>query len=388
MNMVNSIGFKNLLTPILIIMIMELVMGGGGRFFTVGTLTFRIFLYIFCIPISFFYIYKKGNVDLYIIYILGAFTFTIILSIIIGIINEASTLLIYEDVKPLMFFFNILFFSITIETHEDIMRTIKIIKYSSVFMAVFYLSFVILLFFKYVDFIEFYEFVEPFGEITFRGEEGFFLFKGFLYLCIGFFFFINGKTNSSNLSALVLLIAIVLTLTRGFIIFTILVYLFYLTFFYRKKIVSIIIVFFSIAITIYALPTYLEAIGDKEESNLVRTTQINQVFERTNFSNFLFGNGFGKGVPISPQHMEISYLEIFCKQGIIGLLFWALLILYITILFVILYREKKNTEIVLPCFLSVIFIVFQSATNPFINNPIGLTMILITIVIYNRLLVI
>jgi hypothetical protein len=46
--------------------------------------------------------------------------------------------------------------------------------------------------------------------------------------------------------------------------------------------------------------------------------------------------------------------------------------------------DYKKTS--LPFLLSVVFIFFQSLTNPFVNNPIGLSMLLITIVIFSKFL--
>lgn len=383
-----QIQIKTILSYILTIMVIELVVGGSGRFLPIGPLTFRIFLYIFCILISVIILILRRNVDTYILSILIPFTILLLFSASIGVINGAPLQYIYDDIKPLLFFYNILFFSITIKSESEILDVIKLIKYSTLLMALVYLILVILIYFNYVNFLNFYYFIDSFGEITFRGEEGFFLYKGFLYLCIGFFFFIISDDRYSNVFAFILLISVVLTLTRGFILFTVAVYILYLIFFYRNKILSISIIFLVCITTIITLPIYLQAIGDKEESNLVRKIQVDEVLARTDSFNLFFGNGFGIGVPINPHHMEIAYLEIFCKQGIIGLIFWGALLLYIFILFVRLYKQNKNMKIIIPCFLSVLFIAFQSATNPFINNPIGLSMLLITIVIYNRLLVI
>ena len=69
----------------------------------------------------------------------------------------------------------------------------------------------------------------------------------------------------------------------------------------------------------------IQLLGDKNWSDIIRRRQIQQVFERISIPSFLIGHGFGIGVPVRKIHMEIAYLEIFHKQGLIGLVFWLIL---------------------------------------------------------------
>lgn len=139
---------------------------------------------------------------------------------------------------------------------------------------------------------------------------------------------------------------------------------------------------FSVMILI---PILLETLGDKSDSDIVRYTQINQVTSAINPVSFLIGHGFGIGVPIREVHMELSFLEIFHKQGLLGLCFWFGIFIHIFIMYFNI-KDKKYKEIALPFLLSVVFVILQSTTNPYMNNPIGLTMILITIVVFSKLL--
>jgi O-antigen ligase len=82
--------------------------------------------------------------------------------------------------------------------------------------------------------------------------------------------------------------------------------------------------------------------------------------------------------------MEIVYLEVFHKQGIVGLSFWGLVIL----LNWLLYRravKNNNFQRAAPFLLSVVLVYLQSLTNPYLNNPIGLTMISVSLVCLNLL---
>lgn len=129
----------------------------------------------------------------------------------------------------------------------------------------------------------------------------------------------------------------------------------------------------------------MESLGDKSGSDSARFVQIDQVLSNVNPISFFIGHGFGIGVPIRPRGMELSLLEIFHKQGLLGLSFWFGMFIYIFLM----YSNIKNKDYkkkALPFLLSVIFIILQSGTNPYMNNPIGLSMILITLVVFLRLL--
>jgi O-antigen ligase len=82
--------------------------------------------------------------------------------------------------------------------------------------------------------------------------------------------------------------------------------------------------------------------------------------------------------------MEISYLEIFHKQGILGLSIWAWLFASLWKRFYIrigrdfkLINYKDET---FAFFISAAFMFAISLTNPFINSPMGLGMLAIALI--------
>ena len=178
---------------------------------------------------------------------------------------------------------------------------------------------------------------------------------------------------------------IILTLTRGFILFTTALLLFFLVFIYKNKLLKFFIIIGGLIITVIAIPILFDALGDKSDSDSMRYVQIEQVMSNVNPISLIFGHGFGVGIEIRPIHMELSFLEIFHKQGLIGLIFWICVFSHIFFMFFnIKDRKVKNQGY--PFVLSVVFVILQSTTNPFMNNPIGLTMILLTVVVLSKLL--
>jgi hypothetical protein len=362
----------------------ELVIGGGGHYLEFGSFTARMLFYTLSLSLSLIYYLFKNIIKKDVIIIVASLTLTCILSVFIGLLNNATLASILEDLKPLSFIYIILFFSIIIKNENDILKIVTIIKTGSLILASVYIIIIFLLFTEKIDFMDFYIKQNDIGEIMFRNDTLFF-YKGFLYLCIGFFFYLFSKSKYAFFILIFLLTCIMLTLMRGFIFFTILIFIYFILVI-NKNIFLKYFVIISLIVGIVLLgPFLLETLGDKSSSDSVRYFQIEQVFSAINPVSFLIGHGFGIGVPIRQVHMEISFLEIFHKQGIIGLFFWIGMFFHIFYMYSNIKIRRFKT-ISLPFLLSVIFIILQSITNPYMNNPIGLSMILITIVVFSKLI--
>lgn len=367
---------KVILKILLTILLLEIVIGGGGRFIEIAGLSLKMIFFAITIVVSFLLVQKiRNNILLKLLFFL-----LLLLSIAtcIGITTGAKTTLIFSDLSPLLFFFIIPFFSLVINDYNDIIYVVKIIKLGTSILAFLYLLLLILLYREIIDFTQFYAWGNARGEIFFRPGSYMFFYKGFLYLCIGFFFhMITIRSLKDKVITALIYLSIVLTLSRGLILMTSIVYIFYILFISKKKWLKFFLFLFGIIAFIYLLPVYLEAIGDKSASDQVRIDTFDQVIDRINIFTIFIGQGFGNGVPIRPERMELSYLEIFHKQGILGLSFWVILLF---LNFYLCHKIKKHREIALAFLLSVCFVYLQSFTNPFVNNPIGISIITLSIV--------
>ncbi|MFI5451824.1 hypothetical protein ACHMWN_06660 [Pedobacter sp. UC225_61] len=368
-----------LLVPILY----ELVIGGGGHYLELGPITFRMLSFLVVMSISTVIVFYNKKIRLDVVLLIFTLTLVLFLGAIVGLTNNAKLGSVLEDIKPLTFFYMLLFFSLAIRDVKDVQNVIKIIKRGSVLMAVIYIGVLILLLLGKINYIQFYNQQNAIGEIMFRSNLLFF-YKGFIYLCIGFFFFllIEGKYN--KIAMILLFLSIALTLTRGFILFTILITLYYVFFINKKKYIKY-LVFTGMVAVISVLPLVMSSFGDRKNSDSVRYIQVEQVISKIDPISFFIGHGFGIGIPIRPGGMEISFLEIFHKQGLIGVGFWISMFFYIFFMYYNI-KDKAYKKLALPFLLSVVFVILQSTTNPYMNNPIGLSIILITIVVFSRLL--
>ncbi|MEQ8304003.1 MAG: hypothetical protein RIB47_11470 [Cyclobacteriaceae bacterium] len=322
----------------------------------------------------------RKRIDKNLVIIVSLATLQFVLSSIIGLVNEAPVSNVLNDVKPLLFIFSGIVFYSLIDSSKTIKLVTKLLKVSSLILAITYLAVFAGINLGIIPFLPFYNMVQPTEEFFFRGEFAFF-YKGFMYLCVGAIFYFWQFKESSKLTIFLICAAIVLTFTRGFIVSSASVFVVYFIFIKPKYVRSIV----GLGILVLGLFfgwSYVSNSSniDRGVSDSDRIVQIKEVAERFTIPSAVFGHGFGIGVPFRPEHMEISYLEIFHKQGLLGLLFWLIIFVYGTYLFKVT-KHKGHSDSAMPFYLSMLFVYIQSFTNPFINNPIGLSMIMISLAV-------
>jgi len=111
------------------------------------------------------------------------------------------------------------------------------------------------------------------------------------------------------------------------------------------------------------------------------------VLTHANWSSVFVGHGLGQGTPSRPIHMEISYLEIFQKQGLFGLFLWFFPFTIIAFRFkkLLTYNSYINST-ALPWFASVLFFYGISFFNPYLNTPMGIGFIAVTMIVFRHLM--
>ena len=323
---------RSLLKLLFVFTLLELYLGGGGRVFEIGSTTLRILLFFSNIALVGVIYLFQSKIPTYAIQISVAVLCLLIFYVVLGWLNG------------------------------------------------------ILFYFGKIDFNLFYNYVNTqlaSTEFFFRGNKGLFFYKGFLYMVIGLIFWIH--TDNSKFKGLAILIittAMILSGTRGLILMFIILYaLFYGLPLLLKLNLKILIL--TVAVIFGSLFFFKNIeLGNKNLSDSIRMQQIQQVIEQIDPISLFIGHGFGNGVPIRPVHMEIGYLEVFHKQGILGLAVWFI---FFTILYNAYVREKTYLAIRRALFLSILFVILISLTNPFFNNPIGISLFIISLSVFWKL---
>ena len=387
--------------PLLVLlMITELCLGGGGRFTALGYVSLRMVLFAIALMVTAHsFITKKATLPPETIKLTFGFGVMVCLGIIIGRMNNSNLTHLVEDVKPLSYFLMLPFFYLTVEK-ESIPVIEKVIRISALFMGLVFLILVALINAGLIPFHSFYQATLASEELFYRGELTFF-YKGFLFFGVGaIYYFFTGTSTRRYWIISLLVLAIVVSATRGLLFslaLTSATYFFFLKSYskalVRLAVAGLILIWGSTLITagsrwVDAKQTgtsYQKAspnvFGDRNYSDNGRIAQIKEVTQRLSISSALVGHGFGNGIPSRPVHMEISYLEILHKQGLVGLVFWGLFAAAI----LKQYREAVPSPSANAFLFSALFIFIESLTNQYINNPIGLSMLLLSWVGLNKL---
>jgi hypothetical protein len=373
----------------LVIVMLELFLMGSGRFIEIGPLTLRMIFFSIATFYAVILLVYKNRIDRQIFFLLNIFLVVHSLAFLIGSLNNAQMHLMLNDIKPLLFFFMLIYFCMFIRDMEGVNLTIKTIKAAALILALPYLIFLLLLHLEIIhldaDFIAMLENHKG-KDIRFQQHMGVF-YNGFLYLCVGFLFFVFEKGKINKLISALIFTAIVFTFSRGFVLSTGLVLLIYVTGrFIRSKLKVKYLAFLivSCCVALLAGQKYIRTVGNKYISDITRIITFKQVVEAVTPISLFLGHGLGVGTAERPVHMEVSYLEIFHKQGILGLLFWFML-------FVVIVREYSKAcrngarNMALPFMLSSLLIFILTATNNYMNNPLGMSMLLISIAALNVL---
>jgi len=361
----------------LVIILLEVFLMGSGRMIMIGPMTLRMVLFTLAMVSSLIYLFVKNVIDKQTTILLSIFFISSSVALLRGTINGADNMLILEDLKPLSFFLILIYFSINITDMDRVKIITMAIKTSALTLVAVYATILLLLYFNVIEFLNLYDLLSKDSSFIFRGADGLFFYSGFLYLCIGFIFFMFSSRLIDKLLGLLMFIAIVLSFTRGFLLATVMVVAIYFIFM-KKSMSSGILIVLIVFASLLLLPIYTIEIGDKTESDMIRITTFTQVIESSNIISILVGHGFGIGTPERPIHMESSLLEIFHKQGLLGLFFWFMI--FYTIIQKYFKACRNNCrDLALPFFLSSVAIFIQTNTNPYMNNPIGMAMLLVTI---------
>jgi len=375
----NINSFSNLLIKtFFIVLLLELFLLGSGQFLSLNGLSLRMLFYSIAISISLVLLLQGIKVQKQVFWFLLIYISMLSFSSSIGMINGANGINISENLKPLLFAFMIIPFSLFLVKIERVLFVTKLVKFSGLILGISFISILILMFYGYVDFSTIYTLLssEANDFMMNDGENIRIFYKGFLYLNIAFIFYVYSNDKYKSLILLFLFLSILLTFTRGYLLALVLSFIFIsiIEFKQKKSFYILLTIFIGMAIL---LPFYVNIIGERDSSDSMRILQIQEVFDSVTITSFFIGHGYGIGVPTRPNGMEITFLEIFHKQGILGLFLWIGFFFYL----IYKYLNIKNLaykKMFKPFLVSTFFVYFQSLTNPYLNNPIGMSMVLLT----------
>jgi hypothetical protein len=367
------LSIKTLTTVFVCVLLLELVIGGGGRLVEVGPVTARMILFLISIVISISIIIVHRAVSREVMFVILSFTILQCYSVIVGVSAGNDLAGILNDLKPMLFFYLIVFFDLYRFVVLD--NVFSIIRFGAVFMATCYLLVITLMNLGIIPFEVIYLINET-GEFFFREEKGF-VYKGYLFVVLGaLYYFINGKGWKDVLIFLFLCTSIYFVYARGFIVsIAICILMFYLI---DKRLKSKLKLVFLLLLLPVLIVFYLSFFQDRVSSDASRLDDIFFLLEHFNSMKAIFiGEGYG-GLINGREKIEYSLFEILYKSGVLGLTFW--LGLYSIIALRFMGSLKNSQDITMFVLVSCVYI--QSFFNPYLNNPIGMSFVLISFIYF------
>jgi len=117
---------------------------------------------------------------------------------------------------------------------------------------------------------------------------------------------------------------------------------------------------------------------ERPDSDDVRLADLDKVKSEIDTPMLIYGRGLG--APVGDRdRIEMTYVEVLYKQGIIGLSLWIAVFLVNLTAFYSLRRSLKPQA--LPFLLATAYVYASTATNTFLTGSIGMSIVLISTVV-------
>ncbi len=408
---------------LLIVVLLDLALGGNGYLVQIGGLRLRVILYGFCMAWVILRLtrIRPIRLDAPLMYISIFFAAVTAFDAAYGYLAGHRLEAIAAELKPLSYFPMLLFFLVAIRTREDLTLVARILVACGMLVAVLYLLLLLIAATGLVPRTSIWQFLRESDEFIFRHDPfvGFF-YKGVFYTCVAALFLLFDPFRVTKILAVIALVAIAMTLTRGPCIAVVVCMIAGIVLGQKWRRAPMLVTQGALLLTVLFFaqqgeidppvvsspPPAVErnaAAGQdssqtsqppKDEcpqesvcgkmrssmdnvtraSDNVRADDLKHTIKELDFSMAMIGRGLG--APIRDrERIEMTYLEVFYKQGLLGLSVWFVLLLYTFYLYLKVPRETK--EFGLAFFLSSLFVFVVTASNNFLTGSIGMAAVFI-----------
>jgi hypothetical protein len=365
---------------------LDLFLGGGGRLLEFGPFTLRMALFGLALAVSVVVLVARpGGLaamdapERIALGLVAAFVATHAGPIAIGAFSGHDPVDIATDIKPLVFVAIAPFFAICLKTPADVRDAARLAMLAGLILAAAYLAIWAGLTTRLLDFGVVYPLLNDTGEFFFRGES-FFFYKGFLYLGVSLVFLLAERRPIALALALLVTVALVLTLTRGFLVSTSIAVMVLLGLRDRRVLVAALpMILVAAFIVLVWLPTMDEGyLAQRETSNAIRQGDWSFFLDNATPATLLVGQGFGAEFN-GRQLFENTMLWLVWKAGLPGLAFWLAPFVLATWWFAVAFRSPEHGLGAAAWWCCVLLVYVQTMTNPFLNNPIGMSIVLMAV---------
>jgi hypothetical protein len=362
--------------------LLELFMGGGGRLTAVGPVSLRMVLFAACLCATLVAILfprrHSDGVQLAMLLVL-VYLLVHVAGLVVGATNGGSLSQMLLEFQQSLYWLAAPFFALMLQSERDVQRAARLVRIAGVTLAAGYIAILIGLLAGILHLGSLQAIIGPTGEVRFRSGE-FFIYKGFLYLGISIVFFVAARGKYWGLIVTLIALALAFTFTRGLLISTSAAVLLMLCFQGRwRAAVPALVLTASAA---FLLWIYLPSSDTKVGGNYAISTgqrleDMTYMAEHATPGTLLIGEGFGSLIN-NRLGIENTFLFVLWKLGVLGLLFW-LLPLSLCVYYYSKIPNRGSNPLANAYLFGTILVYVQTTANPFLNNPIGLSFVMLAL---------
>ena len=372
---------------LVLLVFVELFIGGSGQIFKVGDFTLRHILFALLMAVYLFdvIVCKVSFTCNASSVLVSLMLFWSIFSALIGVGSGHLEFLIFNDISPMLYFMMYFPLQAYIVKYGVEFSTIsKLLTFCvftvSVVLILIHVSYYVFFDSNIAELRYFYN--DFFGDDIFWFRNGGFVFYPSLIFALLLSVLLFYKIVTLRrlgifecVAYCVALIAILISMTKGLIAACLLGHC--IVFLVSKKTFKINLAVLSLCVFVVALAISSFDFSrfknvEQDSGTRVRMITFNESLDAIDNSFILIGQGFGKTLPSKEGHQENSYMDILVEQGLIGLALYAFVFLHI-------HLARKNN---MGLYLAFVVVGLMSLTNPYINNPLGISIIILCL-IYN-----
>jgi hypothetical protein len=362
--------------------LLELFVGGGGRWITLGPITLRMFLFVVCVAVALLAVlFPRRRYDgLPLAFgLVGAYLVIHLSGLIAGAATGTDTSIMLTELQHSLYWLAAPFFACTLSSSAYIRRTAKLVELAGILLAFAYITLIICLATGVLKFAAFYALLPENGEVISRGG-GLLFYKGDLYLGMALVFLVSLRGRYWLPTVLVISAALILTLTRGFILSTSGAILLLLALQRRKGglLIGLLLVAIAAALVWRYLPSLNEGLSSSRVlSNEQRLSDMDFMWSNTSLKTLLIGEGLGSVIN-GRIDIENTMLWALWKLGLPGLAFWLMPLVLCMTYFAQIPNAREN-RLACAFLCGTILVYAQTLSNPYLNNPIGLSFVIASV---------
>jgi hypothetical protein len=419
---------------LLVVVLLDLALGGNGYLVQIGGVRLRVILYVVCMAWATLRLTRIQPIrlDAPLMWISILFAAVTAFGTARGYLAGYRIEAIAAELKPLSYFPMLFFFLVAIRSREDLSLVARILVACGMVVALLYLMVLLLAATGLVQRSSISEFLRENDEFIFRHDPfvGFF-YKGAFYSCVAALFLLFDPFRVTKILATVALVSIAMTLTRGPCIAIVVCMMAGIVLDQKWKRAPMFVTQGALLLTVLffaqlgemdppvvsSQPPAAErrdpgtntaerdpaprqdegqvserpkdecpqdSLCGKMRSSMetitrigddVRGDDLKYTIQELDFSMATIGRGLGAPIR-GRERIEMTYVEVFYKQGLLGLLVWLALFLYSFHLYLKVPRETKQFG--LAFFLASLFVFVETASNTVLTGSIGMAVVFIS----------